>query len=329
MVKPRIAIVIPYFGNFPNYFDFWLQSALYNPNFNFLIFTDNLKYKTQKNVHFINITFNDFKLLLQNKVEFKIYLKEPYKICDYRPLFGIALKKYLNNYDFWGFGDIDLIYGNLGHFITPQILDNYDKVYELGHLTLLRNNDQCNNLWRIKHHLKSAYRYDEAFKTPYSCHFDETDGLTQIAKLKKIKTYNRVDFADIDRSKFNFFLLGKQNKVVPGVFEWKDGNLNYFSKSLDGKIESNEVAYVHLQKRKMISPILGKSEHEFLIVPNRFIINGKSKIELNNQKITSTYPYYKQNRKNEIKHKIKNHALQQRFYRFFVKNFYRHYLDKK
>ena len=145
--RKKVAVIIPYFGSFPNYFDYWLKSALTNKDFDFLIFTDNLNYKTQGNVHFINMSFSEFRELVQKQVEFKICLKDPYKICDYRPVFGSALKDYLVNYDFWGFGDVDVILGDLSHFITPEILDNYDKIYELGHLTLLRNNDKCNNLW--------------------------------------------------------------------------------------------------------------------------------------------------------------------------------------
>ncbi|NRO91388.1 hypothetical protein IMAU10142_01417 [Lactobacillus helveticus] len=331
-MSKKVAIIIPYFGKFPNYFDFWLKSALENLDFDFLIFTDNSDYKSINNVHFIKITFPKFKSLLQKKVEFKICLNEPYKICDYRPLFGSALKEYIADYEFWGFGDVDLIYGKLNRFITPEILNKYDKIYELGHLTLLRNNVKCNNLWKIKHHLKNAYRYDEAFKTPYSCHFDETDGLTQIAKLEKINTYNNVDFADVDRSKYNFFLLGKKNRKEPGIFEWKSGNLFFYSKGYNKKIIKDNIAYVHLQKRKLSIPsivdsVIDKST-KFMIVPNRFIFDSSPKFELSNQVLNSEYKYYKKNRKNEVIKKIRNHALQQRIYRFFIKYLYRKRLDK-
>lgn len=328
----KVAIIIPYFGKFPNYFDFWLVSALKNSDFDFLIFTDNSNYKSINNVQFINMTFQKFRSLLQEKVEFKICLNEPYKICDYRPLFGSALKKYITDYDFWGFGDVDLIYGKLNRFITPEILNKYDKIYELGHLTLLRNNVKCNNLWKLKHHLKNAYRYDEAFKTPYSCHFDETDGLTQIAKLERISIYNNVDFADVDRSKYNFFLLGKKNRTESGIFEWKNGNLFFYSKDSDKKIIKDEIAYVHLQKRKLTIPSMGDSvidkETKFMIVPNKFIFDSSPELELSNQVLNSKYKFYKESRKNEIINKIRNHALQQRFYRAFIKYLYRKYLDK-
>ena len=326
--RKKVAVIIPYFGSFPNYFDYWLKSALTNKDFDFLIFTDNLNYKTQGNVHFINMSFSEFRELVQKQVEFKICLKDPYKICDYRPVFGSALKDYLVDYDFWGFGDVDVILGDLSHFITPEILDNYDKIYELGHLTLLRNNDKCNNLWKIKHHLKNAYRYDEAFKTPYPCHFDETDGLTQIAKLENIKIYSKVDFADIDRSKFNFVPLGKQHKVVPSLFLWKNGKLLYYFKDKN-RISMYEVAYAHFQKRQMEIPNKSDNVAYFDIIPNKFINGEVPEKYLKKIKVISNYPYYKYNRRKEIISKLKKNALQQRIYRMLFKRINRVILDRR
>lgn len=325
-MQNKIALIIPYFGNFPNYFNYWLKSALNNPEFDFLIFTNN-KNQSIKNVKFINTSFLEFKKLLQRQVDFPIYLTEPYKICDYRPLFGLALKKYLKKYDFWGFCDLDLIFGNLSHFITPEILHNYDKIYDLGHLTILRNNEQNNNLWRLKHH-EQGYRYDEAFKTPYPCHFDETDGLTQIAKLENIKIYSKVDFADIDRSKFNFVPLGKQHKVVPSLFLWKNGKLLYYFKDKN-RISMYEVAYAHFQKRQMEIPNKSDNVAYFDIIPNKFINDEVPEKYLKKIKVISNYPYYKYNRRKEIISKLKKNALQQRIYRMLFKRINRVILDRR
>lgn len=273
-MKNRVVIIIPYFGKFPNYFNFWLKSALFNSDFDFLIFTDNKTYITQSNVKFIQMDFKHFKNLLQRKVEFPICLNKPYKLCDYKPLYGSALQKYIVNYEFWGFADIDLILGTLNKFVTPQILDDYEKIYNLGHLTLLKNNKKCNSLWKVKHHLSDAYRYDEAFRTPYICHFDESDGLSKIAQLRNIRTYNSVDFGDIDRSKFNFFMIGKQHKIYPGIFFWNKGHLIYLCKQ-GKRILHDEVAYAHFQKRRFsVSKIMMDNKNQFVIIPNRIIVGA-------------------------------------------------------
>ena len=70
----RVAIVIPYFGKFPNYFPFFLKSCSYNPEFDWLIFTDNEisenPYFIPENVHVRQITFEKLKLIIQNKFDF-------------------------------------------------------------------------------------------------------------------------------------------------------------------------------------------------------------------------------------------------------------------
>ena len=36
-----------------------------------------------------------------------------YKLCGCKPFYGVIHKEELRGYDYWGFGDIDLIYGDL------------------------------------------------------------------------------------------------------------------------------------------------------------------------------------------------------------------------
>lgn len=325
----RVAIIIPYFGTFPNYFNYWLKSALANRDFTFFIFTDNTSYKTINNVKFIKMQFEEFKDLLQKQINFPIYLNEPYKLCDYRPVYGCALQDYIKEYEFWGFGDIDLIYGKLDHFITENILNNYDKIYNLGHLTILKNCDKCNFLWREKHDLKNAYRYDEAFRTPYTCHFDEAGGLTQISKLKKIKTYNSIDFGDIEYTKYNFVLYGRQNHVYKGLFKWKKGILTYIYLK-ENQIISEEICYAHFQKRQLsIDFNRVKNKNEYIIIPNKITYSENINKLLNEQKIQKYYPYYEKNKLKMTLSKIKRHAIQQRIYRLCVKKIYRSILDKR
>lgn len=328
MSKNRVVLIIPYFGKFPNYFNYWLKSAYSNSDFDFLIFTDNKEYKSQKNITFINCTFANFKKALQKQISFKIELSEPYKLCDYRPLFGKALQKYISNYEFWGFCDVDLIFGELNQFITSEILDNYDKIYNLGHLTILKNNELCNNLWSVKHHLKNAYRYDEAFKTKYTCHFDEMGGLTQIAKLKNVKTYENIDFADVDPRKFNFRLIGRKYPGYKSEFYWKKGQLFYIYKE-NIKTLSCNIMYAHFQKRNLdVKTNTSISKDTFVIIPNKFILNDDPIADLDEINKNNFYSYYYKDRIKRIMINIfKRRALQQRFYRNFIRPFFRKKLD--
>lgn len=318
-MKNKVAIIIPYFGKLPNTFTVWLKSANANSKFDFLIFTDDkdyYKFDNKPNVKFIYITFLEFKAKIQNYVDFDICLDKPYKLCDYRPIYGLALQEFLNGYDFWGFGDIDLVYGNLEHFINDHILNEYDKVYDLGHLTLLRNIPECNELWKFKHNL-TAYRYDEGWRTPYSCHFDEGWGLTKIAESKGIKTYIGNDFFDIYPFKKGFYSYNKSKqdraleKDKDFYFVWEKGNL-YLKDNVNKDSFSRELAYVHFQKRKI--QVKNSSVNEkFFIVPNQIVDN------LNDTDCNyNTGDMYKELNVKKVKQhlsRIKNHSIQQKFFR--------------
>lgn len=107
----RIALIIPYFGTLPNYFSLWLKTASYNRNFDFLLFTDcNLaKYTVPYNVKCFQMTFDEVKQRVSIILNFKFVLHNPYKLCDYKPLYGLIFSDYLKEYEFWGHCDPDII----------------------------------------------------------------------------------------------------------------------------------------------------------------------------------------------------------------------------
>ena len=49
---------------------------------------------------------------------------EPYKICDLRLGWGTIFRDHVADYDFFGWGDIDVIYGDLRKFLTNDVLDH-------------------------------------------------------------------------------------------------------------------------------------------------------------------------------------------------------------
>ena len=82
-----------------------------------------------------------YKLVLKSILIIPVVLHKPYKLCDYRICYGAVFQDFIKNYDFWGFCDIDLLWGNIRTFITEGILNKYDKIGFQGHSTLVRNID--------------------------------------------------------------------------------------------------------------------------------------------------------------------------------------------
>ena len=143
MNKHSAALILPYFGKFPNYFPLWLKSAGANPSFTFMIFTDidMSGYDIPHNVHVHSMTLEGIRKRAAKYLDFEPVLNTPYKLCDYRPMYGLIFEDYLSGYDFWGFCDCDLIWGDMSKFITDEMMDKYGRLYRNGHLQLLRNTE--------------------------------------------------------------------------------------------------------------------------------------------------------------------------------------------
>ena len=129
MISPKktIKIINPYYGKWPVWFPMFLLACGHNPKFQFVIPTDcDIPNKFPKNVQFIKSTLSDFEELASSTLNFPVSLSRPYKMCDFRPAFGLMYKDILRDADFWGHCDLDVIWGDIGKIITDDVLDSND-----------------------------------------------------------------------------------------------------------------------------------------------------------------------------------------------------------
>jgi hypothetical protein len=80
-------------------------------------------------------------------------LSRNYKLVDLKPAYGELFQEYLQGYDFWGYTDLDVLYGDLSRFFTDPILNSHDVLSPsdrllVGHLTLIRNSPDLCRLYR-------------------------------------------------------------------------------------------------------------------------------------------------------------------------------------
>lgn len=267
----KIVVIIPYFGKFPKIFNFWKQSALNNPTVDFLIFTDNQLF-SQSNIKVINMTFNKIKEIIQRKFDFSIALSSPYKLCDYRGGYGDFFQDFISGYDFWGFGDIDLVYGDIRHFITDEILEQYDVISGWGHLTLYRNNEFCNHFYKQEH--SGFLNYKDVFQNPRNFIFDEYwhGGLSDIWKSlypNKIWDSRLFDDIQIPSVSMNFVSVFHPEFSNGLIFKYINQKLFRLYIKNNQMIEE-ETLYAHFQKRNFMK-IRTKDSSCYLIIPNKFI----------------------------------------------------------
>lgn len=262
-----IVLIIPYFGKLPNYFPVWKQTALNNPTVDFLFFTDIEELKDEKNVKTHHLSFEDFKALIQKKFDFPITLSRPYKLCDYKPSYGYVLQEYIKDYDFWGNCDIDLIFGDIRHFITDDILENHQKILEHGHFTLYRNDEETNTVF-MRCPGYGDYDYKKVFTSDKSVYFDEFLGSMLIFRKQKVPTYYNTEavFQVDPRVKSFGYAAQKKYNVV---FDYNEGKLYYVTWSAENP-KREEIMYAHFLKRN-IDCTGFRGEKSFYVVPNRVI----------------------------------------------------------
>lgn len=144
-MHPTICFVIPYFGQWPFWFPFFLESCRANPDIDWILYTDCLPPEnTPKNVLIRNIDYSTYCRNVSDSLEISFQPSTPYKLCDLKPALGYIHQDDLKGYDFWAFGDIDLVYGNLRNYFTSERLTHHD-VFSThqrrvsGHCCILRN----------------------------------------------------------------------------------------------------------------------------------------------------------------------------------------------
>jgi hypothetical protein len=176
----KIIIITFWYGSYPWYFYLYLHSCRYNPTVDFMIITDNADPipNLPTNVMIIYKTLKQIKETAKKKLGFKVNIRHPYKLCDFKPAYGFLFPKIIKGYDFWGHGDIDVVYGNIRSFMTDEILKNYDVIssrhdYITGSFCLFRNKKEINTLFMQSKDYKKVLMSSDNF-----C-FDECNYLFQ------------------------------------------------------------------------------------------------------------------------------------------------------
>lgn len=269
-----IVFIIPYFGHFNNYFDIWLNSCANNPTIDWLIFTDcKDKHNYPQNVKVEYTTFEELKKHFQSFYDFQISLEKPYKLCDYKPAYGEIFYEYIKDYDFWGYCDTDLIWGNLRTFLTDEILNKYDKIGNRGHCCLLRNTKEMRKAYRYES--SKIVTYKNAFSSNLAYCFDENKAFGRHCKECDIKTYDNFTFFDVDyrHDDYRIPLYEKDNFKLNAhnIFNYNNGKLYLLSVEINSSdVLKKEISYVHLQKRTINVNIDKDSYNRFLIYKDNF-----------------------------------------------------------
>lgn len=271
-----IGFVVPYFGKLPGYFQLWLNSCAINPTIDWLLYIDDHStFDYPSNVKVFYTTFEKVRQKVQECFDFKISLDAPYKLCDYKPLYGVIFASELMKYDFWAECDIDLIWGDLRTFITEAVLDN-DKIFKFGHCCIYRNDVGLNQIYKCK--VEGVPYYKLVYSSPCSFGFDEDKGIHILFQHKRMKLFEYPFMYDVKVETKYISPASSMNEredmqelkqAKSGLFHFSSKGLYYFYIASDNRIMQKPFMYVHLQKRKMKDYTTNKNN--FFITYHSFI----------------------------------------------------------
>lgn len=150
---PSLCFVIPYFGRWPFWMPFFLAGCRANPTVDWLLFSDcGPLPDCPSNVRVIETSYAAYCDRVSARLGIDFHPSNPYKLCDLKPALGYIHEAELATYDFWAFGDLDLVFGDLRAYFHEERLAGKDvfSTHERrisGHCCLLRNTQELRELF--------------------------------------------------------------------------------------------------------------------------------------------------------------------------------------
>lgn len=282
MVKTKI--INCYFGKLPAMFETWLSTCKINDTFDFLLVTDQIIDCSAPNIEIVNMSFGQLKELIANKMPFQTMIDKPYKLCDFKVAYGIIFSEYLIGYDFWGYCDNDMLFGDLSHYFTQEVYNKYCKILYLGHLSLYKNVQDINNIV-VKENSLIDWSY--VYSSPKVCGVDEDKGIYQLYLKMGIPVYNERIFFDIDPKssfvKLDNIINKRMGKVLDKNYKkqllvWQNGKVfRYYSKNKT--IYKDEGVYIHCGGKRIDEIEVEEDAQMFVISRNKIIGLNRSEVK--------------------------------------------------
>lgn len=237
-MNPWLIMLCPYFGRWPAWINFFVESCKWNPDVRWRFYTDCGEPENRaSNVDYVPIGFDAYKALARERLNTAFDPSDPYKVCDLRPALGYIHERDVLDYPFFGYGDLDVIYGDISRFYGQERLADFDVASThperlSGHFAVLRN------IPAIRGAFERIPDYHTLLEVPHYVGVDEGH-FTQVIKT-----------AMPERSMFV-----ERHSTVLSTRRWRDGTMNYPQRWFwrDGRLTNErdgdrEFLYLHFMR---------------------------------------------------------------------------------
>lgn len=288
----KFVVIIPYFGQFKPSIALFLESCNRNPGIDWFIFSDcevPSGISLGNNIKWRPVKLSVVKRIAEQKLHCEIMLNRAYKLCDMKPMYGLIFEEYINEYDYWGFGDTDVIYGDVLSFLERIQYEQYEKINWMGHLCFMRNLPDINAI--AMEETPETISPKTVLKTESNLGYDERD-FNKKCLSHGIRLYNDKWAADIDifywrmrctdLKTFHRLLATQEIEYAPKnyplqLFAIVDGRV-YRIYLKGNHIFKDEFAYIHFRKEVPIK-FDDITRNTYIISRDGFISVNKTELE--------------------------------------------------
>jgi len=274
----KVCLLIPYYGKLPFWMPAFYLSCKHNPSIKWIIFTDNSPPDHfPPNVEFINLSLEHLNSVINEKMglEVRIDKQYAYKLCDFKPAYGLIFDEYIKGYDYWGHCDLDTVWGDIESFIDKEKLLKYDifttRINKIaGHWCLYRNIEEVNDLFKKINHLTLSLS-----KVDQYCGVDEKYLSRLLLNLTKPNVFTKLARRISGGDTFIPKVYWDKILAPPGKYQrqlWDDEYSGFLWKN--GKVfhfDGEELMYIHFHKLK---PNMKEIDFEYADNPSAFQIKN-------------------------------------------------------
>ena len=154
-MKPSVIIIISYFGIWPEWINLFMESCRLNPTIDWIIYSDcGACENTPANVQIRAVTYADYCARIAHALKIDFRPEQTYKLCETKIMTGMTHAQDIKGYDFFGYGDIDLVYGNIRDILKTSLSSDCNLISThsflvSGHFALMRNSFRMRNAFRM------------------------------------------------------------------------------------------------------------------------------------------------------------------------------------
>ena len=150
-------LILPYFGSFGPWFPLYLHGLANQRTIDLLLLSDARPPELPPNARHVEMTLDQVRELATARLGTPVLLHRTRNLCDLKPAYGMVFEAFAREYEYWAFGDEDVLYGDLDRMLGPLLDGTVDLVVPgtnsarmqgslQGHLTVVRNHPRTNEL---------------------------------------------------------------------------------------------------------------------------------------------------------------------------------------